>query len=120
MIQADEGHSEGPTEPAPMYATIAGVPVVTIPLEHYAELLRYWQESGTKPSDLRGRNRPEPPRPSTLEQDDPEVAAFLREQFAAGISIESAERAVRREFGPDRVPSYQRCRSFWHKVRGGV
>lgn len=63
---------------------------------------------------LRRGKKSYPPAPSTLEQDDPEAAAFLRARFDEGVSIEVARSKARHQLG--RALSYQRCRSFWHLI----
>lgn len=59
-----------------------------------------------------------PPRPSTIER-DPEVAAFLRQRFAAGDPPKRARKACLAAFGDERTPSVDRINRFLHKVLAG-
>lgn len=123
-----EALSKGVVEP--VYATIAGVALVTIPAAHYAELLAKAagfsaDASDTRPlrlSDvrsLRPATRGRVRLPSTIER-DPEVASFLRERFAAADTLAMAHASCVERFGAERSPSTSRIAQFRVRVREGA
>ena len=84
----------------PIYATLAGVELVTIPVTEYADLLdcrRRLAELTLVQEGLKGRSR------SPIE-DDPEVAVFLAERIGR-IGIPAIRAECIGAFGAERTPS---------------
>ncbi|MCY1644394.1 hypothetical protein [Methylorubrum sp. SL192] len=106
------------TEPVESaHRTVAGVELVTIPLNHYAELLdcqrRLVEVSASAPVP--------PRRPLTVDTrsrlfDDPEVAAFLIE-IAGTMRLTDARSACVDRFGAERAPSRSTINRFWQQHR---
>ena len=96
----------------PIYATISGVAVVTIPVEHYASLL----EDRRKLAEF-GLNNSQLIRPSrSMVQRDPEVAIFL----ANGLGLKPVPMLLKdckKKFGKARTPSQQSIYRYWQAIR---
>lgn len=119
---ADEHPSKGDFEP--VHTVLEGVPFVTISLARYKELLAASTISPPLVSEARAKLRAStalrrPPLPSTIEQ-DPEVAAFLRERFQRAATLRAAFDACHAKFGADRTPSISRIGRMRSKVRAGA
>ncbi len=87
----------------PLYATISGVAVVTIPAEHYAELLDCKRRLGE--TTLSNNIFLHPCR-SRIER-DAEVANFLAHRVGLA-PLSEVLRQCKREFGKQRTPQYRR------------
>ncbi|WP_139812537.1 hypothetical protein [Ensifer aridi] len=96
----------------PQITTIAGVQVVTIPLEHYAELLdckRMLSERAISHDQLLS------PRRSRIER-NPEVAVYLAQNFGL-LPMGELLRKCRRRFGTPRTPSIAAAYRYWQKIK---
>ena len=96
----------------PEYRNILGVPVVTIPLADYCELLdcqRQFQEA-------LGRNAIGDNGESTLFARDPEVAVFVVSRFGIMTAGEIVE-AVKEEYGEHRAPLIISVNRLWVRMR---
>lgn len=99
-----------PLDPEPVRRAIEGVELVTIPLDHYAELLscrRLVAENNL-------RLRAPPGAPGRVDR-DPEVATFLIENFA-GRSLRDVYSLCVEQFGPERAPSRSSIQRFRDRV----
>lgn len=103
--------ASGTCDPVPLRATIAGVDVVTIPLDHYAELLvcrRLVAEN-----DL--RSRPAWGAAGRIDR-DPELATFLIENLP-GRSLKAVYSLTVERFGAGRAPSRSSIQRFRERLR---
>ena len=95
----------------PVHGTITGVAVVTIPLDHYSELLncrRLVAEHNLRRQVVVGA--------TSRAERDPEVAAFLAENFI-GHTIDRLHDSCRERFGADRTPSRSSIQRFRNRLR---
>ncbi|MCL8381766.1 hypothetical protein [Xanthobacter aminoxidans] len=104
-------HANEP-EPFPLYATIAGVAVVTIPITDYAALLECQRREA---HDSPAPAVPAVPSRSPVER-DMEVTTFLAESFGRGRLVEALE-ACRIQFGSNRTPSRTAAYAYWKRLR---
>jgi hypothetical protein len=95
----------------PIYATIAGVAVVTIPLTDYSDFLalRAQLERLGK-----AERYPVPPR-SPIEADQ-EVKVFVTERLGKA-RVEATLQECRSRFGAHRTPSRTATYRFWQRLR---
>lgn len=101
---------DGSSKPA--YATVMGVPVVTIPLKDYAALLASQRELAERSLSL---NSLQQSRRSVIER-NPEVAMFLIQRL--GLEpMPAILKACRKEFGRHRTPSRSAAYRYWMKIR---
>lgn len=101
---------DGSSEPE--HATIMGVPVVTIPLADYAELLDYRRQFELALTngllDDEGY--------ATLFARDPEVAVFVATRFGL-LTMREMIAEVYLVFGEDRTPLQTSIVRFWTRMR---
>lgn len=103
-----------PLDPEPVRRTIEGVELVTIPLDHYAELLacrRLVAENNLRQGA--------PPGAAGRIDRDPEVATFLVETFA-GRSLHDVYALCVERFGTERSPSRLSIQRFRERVVGSA
>lgn len=99
----------------PIAATIAGVPVVTIPTTDYAALLDCRRRLAEAAARKRAFNEPSK---SPIDR-DPEVAAYLADRF--GVEpVEVIRAGCLSQFGPKRTPSKSAVYRYWARLRGGL
>jgi len=89
-----------------------GVPIVTIPLADYCELL----DNQRRYQVALDRNAIEDDGESTLFARDPEVAVFVVSRFGIMTAREIVE-AVKAEYGEDRAPLMISVTRFWVRMR---
>lgn len=89
-----------------------GVPIVTIPLADYCELLDCQRQFHA----ALGRNAIEDNGESTLFARDPEVAVFVVSRFGIMTAREIVE-AVKAEYGEDRAPLIIYVNRLWVRMR---
>ena len=96
----------------PVYATISGVAVVTVPVEHYASLL----EDRRKLAEYHLNNSQLIKPSRSMIQRDPEVAIFL----ANGLGLKTVPTLLKdckKRFGKARTPSPQSIYRYWQAIR---
>lgn len=99
----------------PVYAIWNGARVVVLAVDDYKRLLGASLPQPVAKIGRAPRRKPRP-LPSTVER-DAEVATFLRSQFAAAATIDTAHAACLEHFGTTRTPSKNRIGAFRTKVR---
>lgn len=107
----EPGSREEASETEAWHATIAGVAVVTIPLDHYADLLdcrRIVAENNLRRGVILGAF-------GRVDR-DPEVAVFLAENMA-GRTLRELYTLVRDRFGTERAPSRSSIQRYRDRLR---
>lgn len=96
----------------PIFATISGIAVVTIPADDYARLL---DESRQLAEWHVNHNQLIRPSRSTISR-DPEVAIFLANGF--GLKpVASLLKECKKTFGTARTPSLKAAYRYWESIR---
>ncbi|MFG1402338.1 hypothetical protein [Xanthobacter sediminis] len=103
---------KGGVAKTPPVTSVEGLPVVTIPADHYAELLecqRTCAALGARAARFAVRSR------SPIEN-DPGVAAFLRERFGKASLVTILAECLG-HFGGRRTPSRAAAHRYWQRLR---
>lgn len=103
--------SDGASVDYPVFATIAGVAVVTIPLADYADLI----DKKAKLAKIAKAERYPVSERSPIEVDH-EVKAFFMERFGK-VKVFDILRECQSTFGKTRTPSRTAAYRFWKRLR---